>query len=140
QVAGRLLKAEAKMALSVVDLIERISEGTILLKERAPIHCVEGTILPTTEQIVQRSTDTLDELTRNYFACLAPSTPQPATFDPAALKAIWQVDDPLPIIRTLVGQGLLESVGDGCFQVHELLVSHARSLAEIVAAQLHPQE
>jgi hypothetical protein len=128
QVAGRLLKAETKMGLSVVDLIERISEGTILLKERAPIHCAEGVTLPTIEDLLQRSTDVLDERTRNYFAHLSPFSVQPATFDLAVMKAIWPIDDPLPVIRRLVGYGLLEPVEEGRFKIHELLVSHARSL------------
>lgn len=127
-VAGKLLKAEAKIGLSIVDLIDGIRSGAKLLEEPAPIDRTEGTVLPTVRALLNRSTDELDELTRNCFAYLGPFAPKPATFDAAAMKAVWQIDDPGPIIRKLVGHGLLEPVGMGRFQMHELLVSHARSL------------
>ena len=42
--------------------------------------------------------------------------------------SVWDVDDPLPTIRTLVRRGLLEPIGDRRFQMHALLVLHANSL------------
>lgn len=129
-VAGRLLKAEARAGLNVVKLIESIRKGTQVLEEVAPIDRAEGTVLPTVRALLQKSTDALDDLTRDCFACLGPFAPKPATFDPEAMRAVWEVEDPLPIIRTLVGHGLLEPVGAGRFQMHELLVAHARSLLE----------
>jgi hypothetical protein len=54
--------------------------------------------------------------------------PKPATFDLPALQAVWQVDDPKPAVRQLVGHGLLEPVGGGRFQMHRILVDFARSL------------
>jgi NB-ARC domain-containing protein/CHAT domain-containing protein len=126
-VAGRLLKAEAKLGLSVVDLIKGIQEDAIILEESAPLDRTEGTVLPTVQALLKRSTDELDEYTRDCFAYLGPFAPKPATFDIAAMKAMWRIDDPLPVIRKLVGHGLLEPVG-GRFQMHELLVKHANSL------------
>ncbi len=55
--------------------------------------------------------------------------PKPATFDLAAMKAVWQVEQPQPIVRTLVDRGLLEFVQEiGRYQMHALLVAHAKSL------------
>jgi hypothetical protein len=127
-VAGRLLNARARMGLSVSDLIDSIRDGTSLLPEPAPPDRAEGDTIPTIHALLKRSTDELDELTRDRFAYLGPFSPKPATFDLSALKAVWQVEDPTQIIRILVGHGLLEPVGSGRFQVNELLVKHARSL------------
>jgi hypothetical protein len=116
------------MGLSVVDLIEGIRSGAEFLEEPAPIDRAEGTVLPSVQALLKRSTDELDELTRNCFAYLGPFAPKPATFDLAAMSAVWEIADPALIIRKLVGHGLLEPVGAGRFQMHELLVKHARSL------------
>lgn len=127
-VAGRLLKAEAKLGLSIVNLIEGIREDAKLFPEPAPLDRTEGTVLPTVHALFKRSTDELDKQTRNCFAFLGPFAPKPATFSLAAMRAVWKVEDPAPIIRKLVGHGLLEPVGEARFQMHELLVQHARSM------------
>lgn len=127
-VAGRLLKAEAKMGLDVIDLINGIREGAKVIPEPAPLDRAEGATTPTVAALLQRSTDLLDDMTRDYFAFLGAFAPKPATFDLNAMKAVWQVEDPKPFVRNLVGHGLLEPVGAGRFQMHALLVQHARSL------------
>ncbi len=127
-VAGRLLKAESAMGLDVVDLIQGIREGSKLLPEPAPLDRAEGKIIPTVEALLRRSTDSLDPETRECFAYLGVFAPKPATFDTQAMAAVWMVDNPRPMIRKLVGQGLLEPVGSGRFQIHALLVRHANSL------------
>jgi hypothetical protein len=126
-VAGRLPRTEAKIGRNVSDLLETIRNDASILEDAAPRNRVDGTILPTLQVLLARSTDELDEFTRDCFAYLGPFAPKPATFDVAALKAVWQVTDPTPIIHKLVEHGLLEPVG-GRFQMHELLVKHARSL------------
>ena len=45
------------------------------------------------------------------------------------MKAVWMGDDPRPIVRALVSRGRLEPIG-GRFQMHALLVAHARALCE----------
>ena len=85
-------------------------------------------LLPTVEVLFRRSTDRLDAVTRECFAYLGMFAPKPATFDVEAMKAVWMVDDPEPIIRKLVGFGLLERVGAGRFQMQNLLAQHALSL------------
>lgn len=127
-VAGRLLKAEAKMGFNVIDLINGIRAGAKLLPEPAPIDRAEGATLPTVAALLQRSTDQLDETTRDYFAILGVFAPKPATFDIEAMQAVWEVSDPKAVVRKLVGHGLLEPVGSGRFQMHALLVQHAASL------------
>lgn len=127
-VAGRLLRQEADIGLNVVDLIEGIRSGAKLFPEPAPLDRAEGAVLPTVHALLKRSTDELDQQTRNCFAFLGPFAPKPATFSLAAMSAQWRLEDPLPIVRKLVGHGLLERVGEARFQMHELLVQHANSL------------
>jgi hypothetical protein len=85
---------------------------------------------PTVAALLRRSTDSLDELTRQRFALLGLFVPKPATFDLQAMSAVWDVPDARPTARTLVNRGLLEPVSGGRFQMHALLVLHAQSLLE----------
>jgi hypothetical protein len=128
-VAAGLLRSEVSLGWGVTGLIERIREGTELINRQAPRDRIEkdGNI-PSVKVLLQRSTDVLDEQTRESFICLGAFAPKPATFDLSALQAVWQVDDPKPTVRQLVGHGLLEPVGRGRFQMHRILVDHARSL------------
>jgi hypothetical protein len=84
--------------------------------------------LPKLNALLSRSTKGLDEKTKECFAFLGAFAPKPATFDLAAMAAVWELADPKPIVRELVARGLLEAVGNGRFQMHALLVQHARSL------------
>lgn len=128
-VAAGLLRSEANLGWGVTGLIEKIRKGTELINKQAPKDRIEkdGDV-PSVRALLQRSTDVLDEQTRDCFICLGAFPPKPATFDLHALRVVWQVDDPRPIVRQLVGHGLLEPVGGGRFQMHRLLVDHARSL------------
>jgi hypothetical protein len=83
---------------------------------------------PTVAVLLQKSSDRLDEQTHDCFAFLGAFAPKPATFDLAAMQAVWQMDDPKPIARKLVDRGLLEPASAGRFQMHALLVMHAKSL------------
>lgn len=127
-VAGKLLNAEAKLGFNVVDLLNGIREEAKLLPETAPIDRAEGATIPTVAALLRRSTDQLDEATRDCFALLGVFAPKPATFDLSAMQAVWHVGDPKTVVRKLAGHGLLEPVGSGRFQMHALLVQHARSL------------
>jgi hypothetical protein len=127
-VAGRLLREEADMGLDVRDLINGIREKAALLPAPAPADRAEGATLPTVSALLSRSTDHLDPVTYECFASLGVFAPKPATFDVEAMKAVWLTDDPKPIIRKLVGYGLLEAIGGGRFQMHALLVQHANTL------------
>ncbi len=127
-VGGRLLKNESKLDWGVTELISELRRGARLIPERAPKDRVEEGGIPTVSALLMKSTDLLEESTRDCFAFLGAFAPKPATFDLAAMQAVWEVEDPRPIVRKLVGHGLLEPVGSGRFQMHRILVDHARSL------------
>jgi hypothetical protein len=127
-VAGSLLKTEAKMGWGVSDLVKEIQAGATLVSKAAPLDRAERGRIPTVTALLKKSTDMLDAATRECFASLGAFAPKPATFNLDAMKAVWEVRDPKPIARTLVGHGLLEPLGSGRFQMHALLVAHAKSL------------
>jgi hypothetical protein len=128
-VAAGLLRSEARLGWGVTELIEKIRTGTELLRAQAPTDRMEKDgFIPSVAVLLQRSTEILDEETRERFIFLGGFAPKPATFDLPAMQAVWQVDDPKPTIRELVGHGLLEPAGHGRFQMHRILVDHARSL------------
>ncbi len=130
QVAGRLLNEEEDLGFDVATLLATLREGARMLEATVPADRADfrlGTT-PTVAALLKKSTDRLDAQTREYFAALGPFAPKPATFDLPALKFVWEINDPQPVIRTLVGRGLLEALGEGRFQMHALLVAHANSL------------
>jgi len=129
-VAGRLLKSESNMGWDLSDLIREIREGVRLILEPAPRDRIEGEMIPTISALLMKSTDMLDEFSRECFAFLGAFAPKPATFDLSAMKSVWEVDNPKPIVRKLVGHGLLEPISSGRFQMHRILVDHAKSLCE----------
>jgi NB-ARC domain-containing protein len=126
-VAARLLRAESKLHWGVAELLKDIFEGAALIEAEAPPDRLEGNHIPTVTALLKKSTDVLDEQTRDCFACLGAFAPKPATFDLTAMKAVWETEDPKLTVRKLVDHGLLEPVS-GRFQMHALLVKHARSL------------
>jgi hypothetical protein len=130
-VAGRLLNVEARMGWSVDDLLIRLRDGTDIIKSNAPAdrQDIESPTTLTVEALLNLSTNLLQGKSRDFFAFLGAFAPAPATFDLDALKAVWQVEDPKPIIRELASLGLIEPVG-GRFEMHELLVAHARSFLD----------
>ena len=127
-VAAGLLRRESNLDWGLKDLIEKIRKGTDLIISQVPKDRIEKDgVIPSVSSLLHRSTDVLDKFTRDCFICLGAFAPKPATFDLAALKAVWQVDDPRPAVRALVDHGLLEPVGGGRFQMHRILVDHERS-------------
>ncbi len=127
-VAARLLRVESKYGWGISDLVRDIRSGAAIIEAEAPADRVEGGRIPTVRALLQKSTDMLADDIRDNFAILGAFAPKPATFDSEALKAVWQVEDPKPTIRELVGRGLLEPAGPDRFQMHALLVTHARSI------------
>jgi hypothetical protein len=126
-VAARLLRAESTYGWGVSDLLKDIREGAALMEKDAPADRAQGDAIPTVRALLNKSTDLLDEMTRDCYAYLGVFAPKPATFDLEAMKTVWQQDDPRPTVRSLVQHGLLEPLGGGRFQIHALLVKHARS-------------
>jgi NB-ARC domain len=129
QVAGRLLDAEADSGFDVTVLLKELREGARLLEARAPVDItdVEHETTPTVAALLQKSTERLDNVARDCFAYLGVFAPEPATFDLAALQAVWEMTDPKPVVDILVARGLIEPSGNGRFQLHSLLALHARS-------------
>jgi hypothetical protein len=129
QVAGRLLHAEASYGFGVEQLLADIREGARLIASQAPVDRaqVANETTPTVAALLKKSTDLLDVHTLECFAYLGAFAPKPATFDVEAMRAVWDVDDPRPIIRTLVDRGLLETTGQNRFWMHAILVMHAQS-------------
>lgn len=132
QVAGRLLNAEISLGWGVTDLLLELQEGVTLLEAETPQNTAEfdSEAPPTVRVLLKRSTDRLSPELRQCFALLGVFAPKPATFDLDAIRAVWQMPDPKAAVRTLVARGLLEPVDAGRFQMHALLVLHAKSMFE----------
>jgi transcriptional regulator with XRE-family HTH domain len=133
QVAGRLLNAEEQRGLAVGDLLRELRQGVDrLLTEPAPSDMIDimQQTTPTVAVLLQKSTSVLDPVTRERFIMLAPFAPKPATFQLDDLAAMWETSDSITTVRQLVDRGLLESLGESRFQIHAILVAHARSLCE----------
>lgn len=129
-VAARLLREELRNDWGVEDLIKDLQDGAAVVKAQAPADRIEGETIPTVTALLQKSTDILDEETRDCFAILGAFAPKPATFDLAAMEGVWGIGSPKPVAKKLIDYGLLEPVGNGRFQMHALLVAHAQSLLD----------
>ncbi|MEQ8674461.1 MAG: NB-ARC domain-containing protein [Aggregatilineales bacterium] len=131
-VAGRLLHNESAMGWGIQDLLNELHAGTALLTAQPPsdVLVVGRDASPTVTALLKRSTNRLDPQMRLLFALLSLFVPKPATFDIQAIAVAWDVLDPRPAIRVLVNHGLLEPVSGGRFQMHALLVLHAKSLLQ----------
>jgi hypothetical protein len=129
-VAGRLLNREAARGWDPAVLLRELRDGAKLLSAKAPADRIdlEKQTIPTVAVLLRKSVDRLDAHTRECFAYLGPFAPKPATFDMAALRRVWQLAEPKPVVDELVDRGLLEPVGGGRFQMHALLVTLARSM------------
>ena len=130
QVAGRLLSVEMAMGWGITDLLHELRDGVRLLEAQAPADRFDPELqaTPSVRVLLQRSTNQLDSDTHRCFVLLGVFAPKPATFDLAAMKAVWDVPDPRPAVRSLVARGLLEPATGGRFQMHALLVMHAQSM------------
>ncbi len=108
QVAGRLLHEESDSGLDVVTLLTELRDGKKILEATAPADRanLENETTPTVALLLRKSTDRLDPQTRKYFADLGPCVPKPATFGIDVLKYVWNLPDPIPVLRNLVGRGL----------------------------------
>ena len=131
-VAGRLLHNESAMGWGIQELLAEIHAGAALLAAQPPtdVLVVGRDASPTVTALLNRSTDKLNAEMRLRFALLGLFVPKPATFDIEAMAVVWDMPDPRPVIRALVNQGLLEPVSGGRFQMHALLVLHAKSLLQ----------
>lgn len=131
QVAGRLLQAEISRGFGVEKLIQAIQAGAALLQANAPADRADlvNQTTPTVAALLLTSLEHLDEFTRECYAYLGVFAPKPATFDLQAMQFVWDVNDPQPVVATLVDRGLLEYLPDlKRYQMHALLVMLAKTL------------
>jgi hypothetical protein len=132
RVAGKLLHAEARRhdGLGVESLIEDLREGKRILEHRPPAGMADllNQTTLTVAALLEKSVRLLDGPTREHFALLGVFAPKPATFDLGGMAAVWDVPDARWTADILIDRGLLEPVGSGRYQMHALLVTHARSL------------
>ena len=130
-VAGRMLAQESRL-WSPTELLQTLRAGRQILAQKAPNDRIDlqTDTLPTLSVLLSKSTERLPLELLERFAYLGVFAPKPATFDLAAVRAVWDVEDPKPSVRALVNLGLLEPVGEGRFRMHALLVAHAKSLLE----------
>lgn len=130
-VAGRLLDVETRRGLGTGDLLAELRADTArILSASAPADMADlvSMTTPTIAALLQKSSSLLTPETRDRYAYLGAFAPKPATFDLAAMAAVWGGSDPRPTIQALLDRGLLEAVEPGRFQMHALLVTHAKSL------------
>lgn len=130
-VAGRMLELEMQIgSASAQGLFKDVEKW--LLSAPAPIdRAAETGDIPQVEVLLERSSRRLSPDGLCAFARLGSVAPKPATFDHGLMAMIWRRDDPLPLIRELIGRGLLEVIPEmGRFQMHALLVIHARHVLD----------
>jgi NB-ARC domain len=131
-VAGRTLQAEAQLGWGVEELLGELRDGTRVLNAEAPADRadLESATIPTVAALLRQSTARLPDDLRSRFADLGAFEQRPASFNLAAMAAVWQVDDPRPTVRVLVQRGLLEPAPGGRFWMHALLAMHAQELLD----------
>lgn len=141
RVIGRLLADEDRLKGNVSQLILDLHTGSALLREQAPSDRFDRETggIPSLSMLLSQSTERLVPELRLNFAKLGAFAPKPATFDLDAMRSIWRVDDPMPVVRTLVDRGLLEPLPSiARYQMHSLLVMHANELLNNEQALMSP--
>lgn len=130
QVAGRMLRYEGQMGWGIDDLLFELKAGRKLLSSQSPSDVAQTPSSPTIAALLHKSTDMLTPEMRTRFIYLGMFAPKPATYDLSDIGVAWGERDPRAGIRYLIDRGLIEPAGAGRFQMHALLVLHARTLAE----------
>jgi hypothetical protein len=133
QVAGRMLRAELARGWNVSKLLDNLRrDSATVLNAQAPLDAAfsPGEVSPTVAALLRRSTDCLESVIRKRFAYLAPFAPRPATFEIEDMMSVWQVDEHVAheTVDLLIDRGLLEPLGGRDYQVHRILVEHAKTL------------
>lgn len=131
QVAGRLLNSEASYGFGVTQLIDELRQGARLLEATAPADRADlvTETTPTIAALLQKSLDRLDDATKECYAYLGVFASKPATFDVDAMKFVWEMENPKPVIKILVDRGLIEYVPElNRYQLHALLTMLAKTL------------
>ncbi len=132
RVAGLLLSAEAKIGLDMFGLLNDLIGDLRIMDGPIPpeLSTLMEDVPPTVAALLQRSITYLPPRTQACFARLGGLAPEPATFALAAMRDVWEMADPAPMVRELVGRGLLEPVGEQRFHMHAVLHKLASSLLQ----------
>lgn len=128
QVAGRLIQSEWYRGFSVEQLLNDLRNAAILARTAPP--APDGSPSATVSALFKKSTDVLSDELRYWFASLGWFAPKPATFTVTAMRDVWRVEDPTRIAAQLIDHGLLEPAGPERYQMHALLILHAKSLLD----------
>lgn len=130
RVAGLLLNAEAKIGLDMYGLLGELINGGKIINSPVPpeLATLMEEVPSTVAALLQRSITYLPPRIQSCFARLGALAPQPATFAIDAMRDVWEIDDPIPMVRELIGRGLLEPVGEQRFHMHAVLHKLANSL------------
>ena len=130
RVTAGLLNKARKRGFDVSKKMDELTREIEFLRERAPanLHDEHSGKTPSIEFLVSKSIELLKEQTQELYPFLGAFAPEPATFDLNALMAIWQIEDPQPIVDELIDMGLLKPDGNGRYFQHALLAMHAKSL------------
>ncbi len=134
RVAGNVLQAEKDSGLPVKKLFKEIKEGSLLLQSSVPgdqAELLEETP-PSVASVLRTSVDHLSETARDCFIRLRVFAETPATFTRENAAYVWEEESPEPILKELIGHGLLEYVeASDRYQIHSLLVKLATTLAKV---------
>jgi tetratricopeptide (TPR) repeat protein len=84
----------------------------------------------TGEALMSKSTALLNDEQRSCFAMLGVFPPSPATFDAAALRDIWLLDNPVPMMKELEKKGLVEVDREKRLWIHSALAAYAANLLD----------
>ena len=139
EIAGRVLcthmaRWETPKQSSVGKLLAELKDASRILSEKPPasmVHLVEETSA-SIAALLKKSTDYLDEETRERFRYLGAFPPKPATFSLGMLAKTWKVgeSEAQQYVDRLIDGGLMQPVGGRRFWIHALLVSLAQALWE----------
>ena len=131
QMAGKLLQVESDLGHDVRKVMARINDGITLQNFEASSEyrdLARNTSQPVAA-LIMNTINNLDDRTRECYAYLGAFAPTPATFDIKAMAYVWKVEDPQPIVKTLLKYGLIDYLPEiDRFQIHPLLSKAAQTL------------
>lgn len=133
RVAGPTLQYYHTMHFDIVGLLDEFEQDyNRLLGSIAPNDRFDEKTgkTPTIELLFKRSVDTLTPAARRAFAGLGVFKQKPATFNDKALKEVWEVANPNPLIETLIGRGLMDTAPDRRYRIHQTLHMYANKLLD----------
>jgi len=123
RVVARLLDYEAQLGLDIETALTALDKNELLFDSSIPLdrYDIDNQSLETIADIFERSTNTLDQSTAEFFFQLAVLAIDSRGFDLPAMISIWGITNVRPVVRQLVNRGLIEVLGNGRFTIHALL-------------------